>query len=174
MLNTDNLRHSLAVARYMYSHAGDIYDNPTEEERRDLWLLGFLHDIGREFSEKDGKYHGLVGADMLYRAGFKNFYEVGRHGIEFDSTRELKLLNEADWHIDSRGRKTSLKERLKNVEKNHGKHSKAYQCAEKMYETLKESEKADCRHTEGGSHVSGEKTRRTNRRLRHRQNHRGH
>ena len=142
MLNRHNLRHCVKVARYMYAHADEVFEHPSEEQRRDMWLVGLLHDIGREFSKQDGNYHGDVAADMLERCRYPYAGVIRMHGIKYgEDSKVLRLLNKADWHIDSRGEYVSLRERLYNIRKHHGEDSPAYKNAKQMYYRIKEDER---------------------------------
>ena len=141
MLTTNNLKHCLNVARYMYRHADDIIKNPTEEDRRNLWMLGLLHDIGREFSIEDGKYHGEVSEDLArsFCERYENFKgTLADHGLKAGSHDALSLLNNADLRIDSKGNRVTVEERLENIKRNHGgKETVAYKTAKKLAESLR-------------------------------------
>ena len=47
MVDNDRLNHSLAVARKMVD-IGKVY-NLNDDELKDLYVLGFNHDIGYEY-----------------------------------------------------------------------------------------------------------------------------
>ena len=49
-ISDHKMRHILSVARLMYQLALD--DGKAEDYARQMFLLGYLHDIGYEFSEK--------------------------------------------------------------------------------------------------------------------------
>lgn len=136
MIADETMKHMLEVARFMYNHADLIYDNPTEEQKRDLFTLGFVHDIGKEFEKKDKEYHGLVGAKMLRRLGYAFSDEVSEHGFEYDTTPELWLLNYADWCIASDGTEMTPRLRLKNIYKCHTGRSKAYRHAKEFFQNF--------------------------------------
>ena len=60
-MDEDRLRHSLAVARKMIE-IGREY-NLKENELKDLFVLGFNHDIGYEYG--DNLKHAHIGGDIL-------------------------------------------------------------------------------------------------------------
>ena len=136
-MNERRMRHCLGVARFMYLNAGFVHHHPTEAQRRDLWLLGYLHDMGREFEFIDKRGHAKIGSDIAKFAGFKFADNILNHGEVYGPDPALKLLDIADMHIDSEGNYVSIRRRLKNIEKNHGgKDSKAYICARKLAESI--------------------------------------
>ena len=59
-MDEDRLRHSLAVARKMIQ-IGREY-NLKENELKDLFVLGFNHDIGYEYG--DNSNHALISGEI--------------------------------------------------------------------------------------------------------------
>ena len=49
-ISDNKLKHSIAVGRYMQKYANERLLNP--ELGREWFLLGYLHDIGEEFTNK--------------------------------------------------------------------------------------------------------------------------
>ena len=100
------------------------YDSSYAEE---MFSLGYLHDIGYEFSEHSG--HNYVGGQLLKSQNYKYFKEVLYHGIpdpEY-SSNELDILNYADMHIDGKGNFVTFAERLNDIKNRYGEASNAYQ-----------------------------------------------
>ena len=136
--------HSLGVANYMREHAEERGLNPD-----DMWLLGLLHDIGNIY-DNDG--HAEFGATMLAHAGFKpSLLNAVRHHMlpgnkvrelygESALTAEYNLLVEADGHVDSKGRRVTLEERLEDVRSRYGENHKVYKTSLEGYKYLKSIE----------------------------------
>lgn len=61
MIDNNRLNHSLAVARKMVE-IGKLY-NLKDDELRDLYVLGFNHDIGYEYENNSN--HGHIGGEIL-------------------------------------------------------------------------------------------------------------
>ena len=59
--NTNRLKHSLAVARKMVEIGKS--KGLAEEELKDLFMLGYNHDIGYEFGTNEN--HNVIGANIL-------------------------------------------------------------------------------------------------------------
>ena len=66
-MDYDRLKHSIAVARKMVEIGKD--NNLIEENIKDLFVLGFIHDIGYEFGNNSN--HNLIGSDILKNNGYK-------------------------------------------------------------------------------------------------------
>ena len=62
-MDEDRLKHSLAVARKMIE-IGKEY-NLSNYELKDLFVLGFNHDIGYEYG--DNLNHAHIGGEILER-----------------------------------------------------------------------------------------------------------
>ena len=110
-LDEDRLKHSLSVARKMVEIAKSI--NLDEEKQKELFVLGFNHDIGYEYDENNE--HGKVGGIMLKNNGYKYWREVFYHGEinpEYSSLY-LDLLNSADMQIDKYGNDIGYDGRLR-------------------------------------------------------------
>ena len=61
-ISSDRLKHCLAVARLMYEMA--VEKGWQESKCQEMFLLGYVHDIGYEFSEEQLN-HPIVGARLL-------------------------------------------------------------------------------------------------------------
>ena len=135
-MDNDRLKHSLSVARKMIEIGKE--NNLDEEQLKELFLLGFVHDIGYEFVE-DTKDHPKVGGEILKQSGYKYWKEVYYHGMptdEYDSLY-LKILNQADMQIDANGEDVGYKKRLEDIKTRYGEDSKAYKNSKKLISSLK-------------------------------------
>ena len=128
-LSNDKVSHSKAVAEYMRDNC------PNGLDPNEMYLLGFIHDIGYLF-QKDG--HGTLGGLLLKAQGYKYYEEVYHHGdphCEYKS-KELDLLNLADLSINSKGEFVGISDRLEDIKTRYGAESKNYLnavlCAEQI------------------------------------------
>ena len=99
----------------------------------ELFLLGYLHDIGSEFTDNQDE-HAHVGGEILSRQEYKYWKEVYCHGdpnTEYWSDA-LFLLNMADLIIDETGNEVNVKEKLDGIARKYGKDSKQFLDAEKL------------------------------------------
>lgn len=110
MIDEKRLKHMLEVARLMYEMA-----EGTETYKREMWLLGFLHDIGYEFDENN---HAKEGAKTLYDIFGVNglSFCIEHHGTPIQFGERQELLNFADMSISPKGERVSVEERLKEIE----------------------------------------------------------
>ena len=133
---TDNkLKHVYGVAKKMVE-IGKI-NNLTESELKELFILGFLHDIGYEFT--DNRKHNAVGGEMLIGSNYKYWQEVYYHGI-FNSPYKslyLDILNAADLMIDKYGHDVGFDKRLEDIKSRYGKDSTQYQNCIRIVNDLK-------------------------------------
>ncbi len=97
--------------------------------------LGWNHDVGYEFTEKQSE-HLAISADM-----YLNFIAVTKindqqdmiyqaikyHGHYTENkTEEWKILTSADMLIDSKGNEVDVMERLSDIRERYGEHSEQY------------------------------------------------
>ena len=129
MITEDRFKHMIGVARECYKIAKEA--GYTETFARQMYIIGFIHDIGYEFSSDN---HEEVGAEMLKSARYSE-YIIERHGKECpDFTITDYILNKADMTIDGKGNKVTVEERLKDIEARYGKDSNQYLSSLKMIE----------------------------------------
>ena len=136
MFDTDRLNHSLAVANKMVEIGKDL--NLKESDLKDLFVLGYNHDIGYKFCSNNIK-HNTVGGEILKNNGYKYWKEVYYHGnpdAEYKSLF-LKILNMADMKIDKYGNDVGYEKRLEDIKSRYGKNSKPYICSSKIINSLK-------------------------------------
>lgn len=125
-MDEDRMKHTLAVARKMVE-IGKKY-NLSSKEQQELFILGFLHDIGYEFLDEK-KEHNVIGGEMLKSSEYKYWQEVYYHGMpdpKFDSLF-LKILNMADMQIDKYGNDVGYTKRLEDIKSRYGEDSVPYQ-----------------------------------------------
>lgn len=145
MVGRDNyLLHSYAVAWYMCVKAESRGLDPEL-----MFLLGLLHDIGREFGNDA---HEAVGASLLVKLHSKpNYiYALRYHGMppteiidkygEEALTPELLLLLEADMHVNNLGILVSYEDRLTDIRNRYGAESQEYKNSEQIVTYLKVKE----------------------------------
>ena len=132
-MDLDRLKHSISVGRKMMEIGKE--KNLADFELKELFLLGYNHDIGYEFSDK-GINHNVIGGEILKENGFKHWKEVYYHG-EVDSdykTIYLDILNQADMQIDKYGNDVGYTKRLEDIKERYGEESIVYK---KAYELVK-------------------------------------
>ena len=125
-MNFNRLKHSYAVAKKM-QEIGEKNDL-SKEELESLFLLGFVHDIGYEFTE-NGVSHNKIGGKILKEQGFSYWKEVYYHGElpnEYTSLY-LDILNMADMMINGVGEDVGYLQRLEDIATRYGKDSVVYQ-----------------------------------------------
>lgn len=135
-MDENRLKHSYAVAKKMQEIGRKL--KLSEEEIKELFVLGLNHDIGYEFS-KDGVDHNKIGGEILQKTGFKHWKEVYYHGMLTDeySSKFLDILNCADMQVDKYGNDVGFDKRLEDIELRYGKESIVYLRCKKMVEHFK-------------------------------------
>ena len=132
-MDFDRLKHSIAVGRKMMEIGKE--KDLTELELKELFLLGYNHDIGYEFSDK-GINHNIIAGELLKENGFKYWKEVYYHG-EIDlnyKSMYLDILNQADMQIDKYGNDVGYEKRLEDIKQRYGEEAVVYK---KAYELVK-------------------------------------
>lgn len=134
---TDNrLLHMRGVAHRAYEISRNVFCW-SEDKCRSMFVLGFIHDIGYEYS-KNQTDHEHIGGDILYQSEYAYWREIYEHGnpdTNYD-TEELFVLNLADMQIDSAGRRVTVEERLSDIATRYGDTSTQYTQAQKMVDRL--------------------------------------
>ena len=134
-MDFDRLKHCISVGRKMIEIGKE--KDLTDLELKELFLLGYNHDIGYEFSNK-GINHNVIGGEILKENGFKHWKEVYYHG-ETDlayKSMYLDILNQADMQIDKYGNDVGYEKRLEDIKQRYGEESIVYQKAYKLVERL--------------------------------------
>ena len=139
MFDKDRLNHSLAVANKMLEIGKDF--KLQESDLKELFILGYNHDIGYEFCS-DNIEHSIVGGETLKSNGYKYWKEVYYHGnpnSEYQSLF-LKILNMADLQIDKYGIDVGYEKRLEDIKNRYGQDSIQYINANNVVNSLIEEE----------------------------------
>ncbi len=136
MISFDRMTHQLSVARDLVEQA-QSRGTYSEQELQNLFVLGYLHDIGYEFAT-DPDDHAAIGGEVLKRLGFTYWAEVANHGNPESSysSAELDLLNSADMHTSSTGERVTYAERLQDIADRYGEDSPRYQNARTIIANL--------------------------------------
>lgn len=132
-ISEDRLHHIISVARKAYKIAKDM--GKDEEFCRKCFMLGYIHDVGYEFSEKQSGHADISAKMLLYMNGSsvlsepqKPFYmavkEHGRYHSEMSD--EYKILTMADMQVDNRGNEVTVSQRLDDIKKRYGEYSDQY------------------------------------------------
>lgn len=139
MITEDRWNHILGVARQAARLAEKFFTGDAENRRREMFLLGMLHDIGYEFAET-GRQHAIVGGEILRGTGYGCWREVYEHGNPdvSEMSDELFLLNCADMTTGPKGEMMTMEERLQEVGESFGRESDACKKMARMRERLTE------------------------------------
>lgn len=131
-ISNNKTQHSLAVAKKMKKMAESMLP-PPKETCQDMFLLGYLHDIGYEFVDKPEE-HAKIGGELLRSQGYKYWKEVYCHGDPNTdySSDALTLLNIADLSVDAQGRDVGVEARLEDIKNRYGEDSKQFLEAEML------------------------------------------
>ena len=129
MLSKDKINHNVAVARLCYSIAKDKY-NCSEKYCRAMWTIGYNHDIGYEFLERgidNPRLHPDLSDEMIFSAFNGDSFAVKWHGKKLvQEELSLRILNEADLQVDSKGNLVTVYQRLEDIKKRYGEKSTQY------------------------------------------------
>ena len=134
-MDKDRVIHSLAVAEKMIEIAQKL--ELTEKEQQELFILGYLHDVGYEF--KDPMNHNKIGGEILKESNYKYWKEVYYHGIptkEYQS-KYLDILNYADMSVNKYGKDVGFEKRLEDIKSRYGEESICYTNSLKLVKELK-------------------------------------
>ena len=123
-MDNDRLKHNYAVANKMIELGKE--KSLSEIELQELFLLGYLHDIGYEFGTNEN--HNSIGGNLLKESNYKYWQEVYYHGIPNSEYKSLYLdiLNTADMMIDKYGNDVGYDKRLKDIESRYGNDNVIY------------------------------------------------
>lgn len=126
-ISEDRLHHTIGVARKAYSIAKDM--GKDEVYCRKCFMLGWLHDVGYEFSPEQST-HPDISAELVSLIGQpqENFLSaIKTHGRGTSHlTDEYIILNMADMQIDSKGNEINVDERLDDIKQRYGRYSNQY------------------------------------------------
>jgi len=134
-MDLDRLKHSVAVGRKMIEIGKE--KDLTELELKELFVLGYNHDIGYEFSDI-GINHNVIGGEILKENGYKYWKDVYYHGeVDLDyKSMYLDILNQADMQIDKYGNDVGYEKRLEDIKQRYGEESVVYKKSYKLVENI--------------------------------------
>ncbi len=134
-ISDDRLHHILGVARKAYKIALDRGHDKTFATK--MFVIGFNHDIGYEFSEFKEE-HPMVSAAILSNAFYDEGQDMGKNGSNAinaiyshglyteEKTEEWIILNQADMLTSPDGREIDVSERLDDIKERFGEYSDTY------------------------------------------------
>ena len=131
-ISEDRLHHILGVARKSYSIAKEM--NFDESFCRRMFMLGWMHDIGYEFSKTQSE-HPDISSELLLALGdalsdklwADAVSAIKSHGRYTENeTIEWKILNMADMQVDSKGKEVTVSQRLDDIKDRYGEYSDQY------------------------------------------------
>ena len=142
-VSEDRMRHILGVANQCYRIAKEKY-KLDEVDCRKAYVYGYLHDIGYAFSSVPAE-HPQVGCNLLEGALDVKVSVVLDHGNpEVPQCLFLKILNEADLTVDSKGKVVTVLERLEDIRARHTENSDMYRRPLKLAKKLGLIEPVPC------------------------------
>lgn len=130
------LKHSYAVGKKMQEIGKE--KGLSEEEIKELFVLGLNHDIGYEFTD-NGINHNIIGGEVLKSSGYQYWREVYYHGeldIDYQSLF-LDILNMADMQVDRYGNDVGYDKRLEDIATRYGAESHVYKKCEKLISNIR-------------------------------------
>ena len=135
-ITENKLNHMLGVARKCYKLA--LEKEYSEDEARKLFIIGYLHDIGYEFTD-NSEEHAEIGYTIVKNAFGKDVIEIKEHGNPDMGLNNdyLNILNIADLTVNSFGKECSIYDRLSEIELKYGKDNKQYTNTVKLAKRLK-------------------------------------
>jgi predicted hydrolase (HD superfamily) len=146
-ISENRLKHSYNVAKECYKIANEIF-NRDDTFCDKMFVIGFNHDIGYEFTPKEAKHtHNEIGAVLISDAIEHNKETEFSNAIKWhgnpntpDDMRTLEwyILNMADMTVDSKGIKVTMDTRLKDIASRQGTNSMAYKDASEIARQLRE------------------------------------
>ena len=129
-ISEDRLHHILGVARKAYKIAKE--EGFDEDFARKMFMIGWLHDIGYEFSKEPDNHAeesanlllGILDAIYIKEDVVRAILEHGH--IKRRKTDEWRILNMADMQVNSKGEEVTFDERLKDIKERYGEDSEPY------------------------------------------------
>ena len=124
-ISNDRMQHILSVARQCYQIAKNKY-HLSEDECRKAFIIGFLHDVGYEFSENNLE-RPTKGKELIQETLGVELLEIQEHGNpDAEQTLFLSILNEADMTVDSKGNVVSVEDRLIDIKNRYSEDAIEY------------------------------------------------
>lgn len=125
-LTPNRLAHMNATANRAYEIATTIFGK-TEDQARQLYILGFLHDVGYAFDPAD---HAHAGGSVLIGLGVAAdaVYSHGDPNVGFMDD-DLLIVNAADMTTSPTGAPMRVEDRLRDIGERYGVDSPHLACA---------------------------------------------
>ena len=135
-MDDNRLKHCYAVAKKMVELGKE--KDLSEEQLKELFVLGYLHDIGYQFGTNEN--HNIIGGNILKDSNYKYWEEVYYHGISDSKYKSiyLNILNKADMMIDKYGNDVGFDKRLEDIKSRYGEDSIQYINCAKIVNELRE------------------------------------
>ena len=135
-MDDNRLKHCYAVAKKMVELGKE--KDLSEEQLKELFVLGYLHDIGYQFGTNEN--HNNIGGNILKDSNYKYWEEVYYHGISDSKYKSiyLNILNKADMMIDKYGNDVGFDKRLEDIKSRYGEDSIQYINCAKIVNELRE------------------------------------
>ena len=125
-LTPSRLAHMNATANRAYEIAKTIFGK-TEDQARQLYILGLLHDVGYAFDPDD---HARIGGEILESLGATTdaIRDHGDPDVE-SMDDELLIINAADMTTSPTGAPMRMEDRLRDIGERYGVDSPHLACA---------------------------------------------
>lgn len=135
-ITPDRLKHGLGVARRCEELALSLF-HWSEMTAREMFLLGYIHDIGYEWVD-DQRDHERVGGFLTQSVGLAYSDAIRDHGNPDIGVMDdvLLLLNIADMTTSPTGEPVTLVKRLDSIKERYGLDSEQYLRALDMAQRL--------------------------------------
>lgn len=133
-LTPNRLAHMNATANRAYEIATTIFGK-TEDQARQLYILGLLHDVGYAFDPAD---HAHAGGRVLADLGFTTdaVYDHGDPNVGVMDD-ELLIVNAADMTTSPTGAPMRMEDRLRDIGERYGADSPHLACARAVADRIK-------------------------------------
>lgn len=135
-MDENRLRHCHGVG-VKASELGRALFGWPDEKCRDMFVMGYLHDVGYQFAQEQSE-HEELGGDLLRSLGFTYWAEIFYHGNPDSAyqSNELLVLNLADMLTSKDGSATTIPARLEDIASRYGVESTQYVAAKRLAEVL--------------------------------------
>lgn len=119
-MDENRVRHCHGVG-LKASELGRTLFGWSDEKCREMFVMGYLHDVGYQFAHDQAK-HDEIGGELLRSLGFKYWAEIFHHGDPESTYQsdELLVLNLADMLTSKDGNPTTLSDRVVDIALRYG------------------------------------------------------
>ena len=137
-IDDNRLLHMREVGRLCYQLAADLF-KWEESTCRQMFLMGFLHDVGYEFASNQSD-HEFIGGELLAETNYTHSEPIRLHGNpNADLTDDrLFLLNLADMVVSGDGERIGFTRRLQGIADRYGSESEQYDRALRVINGLRD------------------------------------